>query len=175
MVKYPKHILNIILYNISVSLVLIAYAQKLLQTPMLMLARGLNVGLRHPVREYFVYATSCLDICADLNKHSVLENVVITKISCIGSCIVSFHFLHPADAKNLSVCPSVRPSVRTKCTREILHLRRNYLKYMSTNKTNESVSSDEPVQICRLIRAREEMWYTEAQTNYKAASSSSTR
>ena len=136
-----------------------------------MLARGLNVGLRHPVREYFVYATSCLDICADLNKHSVLENVVITKISCVGSCIVSFHYLHPADAKNLSVCPSVR----TKCTREILHHCRNYLKYMSTNKTKESVSSDEPAQICRLIRAHKEMWYTEAQTNYKAASSSSTR
>ena len=39
-------------------IVLIAYAQKLLQTPTLMLARGLNVGLRHHVRAYFVYATS---------------------------------------------------------------------------------------------------------------------
>ena len=62
-----------------------------------------------------------------LNKHSVLENVIITKIACVGSCICIFSFLHLADAKSLSVSlPSVRPS---------------------TNKTNESVSSDEPAQI----------------------------
>ena len=74
---------------------------------------------------------------------------VCDQISCVGPYICIFIFT-PSRCKE-SVC--LHPSVCPKCTREILHHLRNYLKYMSTNKTNESVSSDEPAQIRRLIRA----------------------
>ena len=87
-----------------------------------MLARGLNVGLSHHVRAYFMYAT----------KSHVLADTFVSS------------FFTPSRCKE-SVC--LHPSVCPKCTREILHHLRNYLKYMSTNKTNESVSSDEPSQI----------------------------
>ena len=74
---------------------------------------------------------------------------VCDQISCVGPYICIFIFYTQPMQK---ICLSV--SVRlSKCTREILHHLRNYLKYMSTNKTNESVSPDEPAQIRRLIRA----------------------
>ena len=83
---------------------------------------------------------------------------------------VCFHFLHPSDAKYLSVCLSI-------CTREILHLharsRRNYLKCMSINKTNESVPTS-TAQTSMRKYAGSSVQKSEAWTKFKAASSNST-
>ena len=87
---------------------------------------------------------------------------------------VCFHCLHPADAKYLSIKVSIYLSI---CTRKILHLharsRRNYLKCMSINKTNESVpTSTAQTSLRKYVDSSVQK--SEARTKFKAASSNST-
>ena len=88
----------------------------------------------------------------------------------ISSKCVCFHFLHPADAKYLSINISI-------CTREILHLHarscRNYLKCMSINKTNESVPTSTAQTSLRKY-GDSSVQKLEAWTKFKDASSNST-
>ena len=112
----------------------------------------------------------------------------------LSSKCVCFHFLHPADAKYLSIYLSIYLSLSLSlslshslsiylsiylsiCTREILHLharsRRNYLKCMSINKTNESVPTSTAQTSLRKY-ADSSVQKSEARTKFKAASSNST-